>query len=230
MIIIIGASSGIGLELIRNFSKKDDIIAFYNSNKPKIKKNSNKFKVYLEKVDLSKKNNFDIIFEKYKSKMKKIICINLAAKPLDKLLINVNYNELLTIFKINSFSNIMITKYLLKYMIKDNWGRLVHFTSTKALNGDTGVSIYSSSKSSLIGYSNSLAKEYGRFNITSNIISLGYFNSPMWNRLSNIKKKELLSGVPCGKIGQISNIIKTINFIKQSEYLNGSNIKLDGGI
>ena len=88
----------------------------------------------------------------------------------------------------------------------------------------------SSSKSSLLGYSNSLAKEYGRFNITSNVISLGYFNSPMWNRLSDKKKQKLLSEVPIKSTGNIQNIIKTIKFIKDTEYLNGSNIKLDGGI
>ena len=206
MLVIIGASSGIGLSLIKSFSKHDDIIAFYNSNKPKALKNSKKFKIYFEKVDLSKKNK------------------------LDKLLINISYKEVSKIFNINTFSNIMICKSLLKYMIADNWGRLIHFTSTKALKGDAGVSVYSSSKSSLLGYSNSLAKEYGRFNITSNVISLGYFNSPMWNRLSDKKKQKLLSEVPIKSTGNIQNIIKTIKFIKDTEYLNGSNIKLDGGI
>ena len=230
MLVIVGASSGIGLSLIKSLYKHDDIIAFYNTNKPKALKNSNKFKIYFEKVDLSKKNNFDKIFKKYEAKMKKVVCINLAAKPLDKLLINISYKEVTKIFSINTFSNIMICKSLLKYMIADNWGRLIHFTSSKALKGDAGVLVYSSSKSSLLGYSNSLAKEYGRFNITSNVISLGYFNSPMWNRLSDKKKQKLLSEVPTKDTGNIQNIIKTIKFIKNTEYLNGSNIKLDGGI
>ena len=52
MLVIIGASSGIGLSLIKSFSKHDDIIAFYNSNKPKALKNSNKFKIYFEKVSM----------------------------------------------------------------------------------------------------------------------------------------------------------------------------------
>ena len=46
----------------------------------------------------------------------------------------------------------------------------------------------------------------------------------MWNRLSDKKKQKLLSEVPIKETGNIQNIIKTIKFIKNTEYLNGSNI------
>ena len=106
----------------------------------------------------------------------------------------------------------------------------IFFSSSKASKGDSGVSIYSSSKTSLIGYSRSLSKELGRYNITSNLISLGYFEGSMWNRLENKKKLELLKEVPTKKIGNALNILNVINMLIKSDYVSGSNINIDGGI
>ncbi len=229
MYIIIGASSGIGEKVIKSLSDQEEILAIYNKKKPKINFN-NKKKIFLEKINFFEKNNYEKIFYKYKKKLKKITCVNLAALTLDKMLPNISQKEILDVYNVNIFSNILIAKSLVKIMMNDKWGRFIHFTSTKALSGDIGISIYSSSKSSIIGFSNSLSKEYGRYNITSNIISLGYFDSPLWNRLKSEKKIELLKDVPSKKIGKIDEITKTIKYIRSSNYLNGATIKLDGGI
>jgi 3-oxoacyl-[acyl-carrier protein] reductase len=230
MIVLIGSSSNIGESLLEDLSKNNEIIAIYNTKKPFVKKKYKK--IYFEKINLRKNNNYELIFKKYQRKLSnsKVICINIAAITLDKLLINVNYKNVIDVFNINAFSNFLIAKTLLPYMIKNNWGRFIHFTSTKAILGDIGISIYSASKSSLIGFSNSLSKEYGRFNITSNILSLGYFNSPMWHRLTTEKQKSLLDEVPLKKIGNPKNILNAIKFIIKSDYVNSSIIKLDGGI
>jgi NAD(P)-dependent dehydrogenase (short-subunit alcohol dehydrogenase family) len=230
MIILIGSSSGIANSLIEELSKQDQIIAFYNTNRPSVKKKYNK--IYYEKINLKKKNNYEFIFKKYCNKLlnTKLIFINLAAITLDKLLLDVSRKNIIDLFNVNVVSSILIIKSLIPFMIKNNWGRIVHFTSTKALMGDVGISIYSSTKSSLTGLSNSLSKEYGRFNITSNIISLGYFDSPMWRRLKSEKQFELLGQVPSKTLGNPKNILNAINFIIKSDYLNSANIKLDGGI
>ncbi len=229
MYIVIGASSGIGEKIIKSLSKDDEVLAIYNKKKPQINFKPSK-KIFFQKINFLKTNNYEKIFSKYKKKLKKITCINLAAITLDKMLPNVSENELKKVFYVNIFSNILISRSLVQYMIQEKWGRFIHFSSTKALKGDVGISIYSSSKSSLIGFSNSLSKEYGRYNITSNIVSLGYFDSPLWNRLKNKKKQELLKEVPLSKTGKVNDITKTIKFIKSTNYLNGATIKLDGGI
>ena len=75
-----------------------------------------------------------------------------------------------------------------------------------------------------------LAKEYGRFNITTNLIKLGYFDVGLINNLSDNNIKELTSQVPSKKLGIPIEILKLINYIQSSEYLNGASIKLDGGV
>ena len=226
MIILLGSSSGIGKKLLGQLSKIDEILALYNHNKPDI----NISNVYLEKIDITKIEQIQNIIEKYNSKLTKITFINLVATTLDKLVPDINKEDVTKTFETNIFSNIYFAKFLIKKMVNDKWGRFIFFSSSKAVKGDVGISVYASSKSSLIGFSNSLSKEYSRFNITSNVISLGYFEGASWNRLNIEKQKELLKEVPSKKIGNVNNIYNAIELLIKSDYITGSQIYIDGGI
>ena len=74
-------------------------------------------------------------------------------------------------------------------MINKNWGRIIHVSSIRVASGTLS---YSTTKHGLIGMSKVLAKEYAKFNITSNVISLGYFDTKMWKSLKSNIKKDLL--------------------------------------
>lgn len=228
MIILVGASSGLGVKILPKLLQIDDVLAIYN--KKKVIKIKNKKKLYIEKVNISDENSIKTIIKKYEKKLYKVTCLNLAAITLDELVINIKKTKLKKIFEINAFSNIFFAKYLIPTMIKQEYGRFIHFSSSKALMGDAGIIGYAASKSSLIGISNSLSKEYARFGITSNIISLGYFNSNLWTRLKQEKRNKLLQEVPSKSLGSIKNISNTIHNIIKSDYLNGAIIKLDGGL
>ena len=226
MIILLGSSSGIGKKLLGQLSKIDEILALYNHNKPDI----NISNVYLEKIDITEIEQIQNIIEKYNSKLTKITFINLVATTLDKLVPDINKEDVTKTFETNIFSNIYFAKFLTKTMVNDKWGRFIFFSSSKAVKGDVGISVYASSKSSLTGFSNSLSKEYARFNITSNVISLGYFEGASWHRLNIEKQKELLKEVPSKKIGNVNNIFNAIDLIIKSDYITGSQIYIDGGI
>ena len=230
MIILIGGSSGIGKELIKRLIKFDDILATYNKKKIKIKIQKTKNKLFHKKLDISKPSNIKKFIEKNSKILKKVTCINLAAISVDKLIPNLKEADINRVYKINTFSNIYFTKYLLKNMIKDNYGRFIHFTSTRAIKGDIGISLYASSKSSLISFSKCIAKEFGRFNITSNTISLGYFNSPLLNNIQKDIKKKMINDVPSKKIGNVKNISNAIIALIKSDYISAADIKIDGGI
>ena len=75
-----------------------------------------------------------------------------------------------------------------------------------------------------------LAREYGRFGITSNVIMPGYLDAGLIDTLSEYEKKEILRTIPSGKFGDSKNIINAIEFIIKSDYVNGTCLKIDGGI
>jgi len=97
-------------------------------------------------------------------------------------------------------------------------------------DGEVGAGAYAATKSALVGYNNTLAKEYGRFNITSNIVRLGFFEEGLINSFTKEKADEIRSKIPSKKFGQMEEILKIINYIQSSNYLNGATINLDGGI
>ena len=95
------------------------------------------------------------------------------------------------------------------------------FSSIIGNKGANGAGIYSSSKSALKGYSKTLAKEYGRFGITSNIVELGYFDNGLIKNFKEEKIKAIISQTPVKRLGKIQDIISAIKFIEQTNFYNG---------
>lgn len=229
MILLIGASSGIGLELIKELVKYDDVIATYNKKKIDIKIKTKK-KLFIKQLDISSEKKIKKFIEDNSKILKKVTFINLATISADKLITDLSFKDIKQTFEINSFSNILFTKYLIKKMISNNFGRFIFFNSTRASRGDVGISLYSSSKSILKPFSKCISKEFGRFNITSNVISLGYFNSPLLNNIDKKIRDKLINQIPSKKIGKIKNISNIIKSIIKSDYINAAEIKIDGGL
>jgi NAD(P)-dependent dehydrogenase (short-subunit alcohol dehydrogenase family) len=222
LIIITGSSGGIGSKILNYFVKKNNILAIYNKKKSTTK---NKKIKYL-KLNFEKKIKLD----KSYFRDKKIIFINLAAIKNDKLIINYKISEVRKIFRVNIESTFEFLKIILPEMIVKKWGRIINFFSTDGINGDVGISSYAATKLALHGLTNVLSKEYGRFGITSNVIVLGNFDYGMFKKLSNMKQKKILERIPNKKTGDIKNVINAINFIINSDYVNGTTIKIDGGM
>lgn len=229
MILLIGASSGIGLELIKELVKYEDVIATYYKKKINIKI-KNKKKLLVKQLDITSEKKIKKFINDNSKILKKVTFINLATISVDKLIANLSLKDIKRTFEINSYSNILFTKYLVKKMISDKFGRFIFFNSTRASRGDVGISLYSSSKSVLKPFSKCISKELGRFNITSNVISLGYFNSPLLNSIDMNIKNKLINQIPSKKIGKIKNISNIIKAIIKSDYINAAEIKIDGGL
>ena len=114
-------------------------------------------------------------------------------------------------------------------MIRNNFGRIIFSSSSTAENGSIGNLGYSSSKSSLKGISGTIAKEYKDYNITSNILSLGYFNSRMWKTLPKKNRKTLISNTLNNKLCDENAIYEIIETLIKFNSINMSTIFIDGG-
>jgi len=228
MIIILGGSSSLASNLLPGLAQKDKILCFYNKNKPKVKKkNIEYFKLDLEDFKISDlvKNNFA-----KKIKNQKLSLINFASIKIDKLSLFINDNELNKTLNINFISFFKIIKFILPGMIEKKWGRVISISSTGGMRGDKGTFLYTSSKHASLGMIKSMSKEYGKYNITFNTINLGNFNYGLFKKLSKNKKQKILSSIPSNKTGDIKNIQNAINFIIKSNYVNNSEISIDGGM
>lgn len=227
MIILTGYSGGIGQKIIKDLLKVDQVLGIYNKTKPK----KNNFKnFFTERVDITNSKSIDRFIKKWKSKLNKITLINLAVLNKDNFLIKSNESEWEKIFSINITANLSLAKKFIPIMMKQSWGRIIHISSTTGEKGVPGTIPYAASKTALFGMSRSLAKEYGRFGITSNVLVLGYFNVGLIKKVSKKMKKKIIEDIPSGKLGDPLNIVNAVNFLIKSDFVNGSKISIDGAI
>ena len=224
MIIITGASGGIGYELYKKLSIKENVIAICN-----LKKLENEEKGICENVNLLNYEEIDELIIKHKKILDQITVLNLAVKSFDGLLANYPIEKVKETFELNFFSNFYLVKSLLPMMINQKWGRIINFSSIVGNEGARGAGIYAASKSALIGYNKTLSKEYGRFGITSNIIELGYFEKGLIESFNQEKINNIISSTSSRRLGISNDIIQAIRFIQKSDFYNGEVLKLNGG-
>ena len=223
MIILTGASGGIGKEMLSGLSRLDDVIGIYNNTKPDLEDAG---KVTFQKLDLSNEDEINFFIEENKTNLKNITVINAAGTSEDSLVINHTLQKWENVLELNLTTNFLLSKALIPLMVRQKWGRLIHFSSIRVA---TGAVSYSTTKHGLLGMSKVIAKEYARFNITSNCLILGAFNTGMFQSLNEKVKKEMVNQVPSKKIGEVENIVSAVKFIVDSPFLNGSSITIDGG-
>jgi NAD(P)-dependent dehydrogenase (short-subunit alcohol dehydrogenase family) len=226
ILLVFGGSSAIVEELLKYFKKKYQIYVFYNKNVPKKNRNIKekiKLNLFSDKELLSKirKINFN---------NSKIVIVNFASIKIDKISLFINQQDIKRTFQINTFSFLKILQILLPTMMKLRWGRVINISSTGGLVGDKGTLLYSSSKNATHSMIKVMSKEYAAFNITFNTLKLGNFNFCLFKLLKKEVKEEILKKVPSHKTGNVKNIYNAIKFLIESDYVNGSSIKIDGGL
>jgi 3-oxoacyl-[acyl-carrier protein] reductase len=227
MIILTGASGGIGHAILASLSKLDDVIALYNTKAPNIEGLAN---VTLHKLDLTSEQDIANFALTIKRDVKKIVLINAAALSKDGLAAKYSTDNWDQVINVNLRGSFLLTKAMLIPMMEANWGRIIHISSVAAIRGVPGTIAYSAAKTGLLGMSRVLANEYARFGITSNVLVPGYFNTGLIETISEKLRKKILDSIPSGKLGDPSNIFNAIEFLIKSEYVNGSVVHLDGGM
>ena len=227
MIILTGASGGIGHAILSFLSKLDKVIAISHSKAINVDELDG---VEPYQVDLTSEIEVNEFVSKIKSKLSKVVLIHAAAISLDNLAIKFDTKDWNQGMSLNLNSNFFLTRALLATMIRDDWGRIIHVSSIAGMKGVPGTIAYSTAKTGLLGMSKVLANEYARFGVTSNVLILGYFNTGLIDTLGEKSRQKILESIPSKRLGAPSNIVNAVDFLIKSEYVNGSTVNIDGGI
>jgi 3-oxoacyl-[acyl-carrier protein] reductase len=227
MIILTGASGGIGQAILPSLAKLDNVIAISHSKPINVDQLDGVESYQVDLISESKVNEFVL---KIKSKLSKVVLIHAAVISLDNLAVKFETEDWNQSINLNLNGNFFLTRALLTTMIEDDWGRIVHMSSIAAIKGVSGTIAYSTTKTGLLGMSKVLASEYARFGITSNVLIPGYLDTGLIDTLDEKSRLKILESIPSKKLGNPSNIVNAIDFLIKSEYVNGSSINVDGGI
>jgi 3-oxoacyl-[acyl-carrier protein] reductase len=117
-------------------------------------------------------------------------------------------------------------------MVKQKYGRIINISSVVGLMGNIGQANYASTKSALIGFVKSLAKEYGRKNILINNVAPGFIETDMTAKIPEKLKEEILNKIPLRRYGKPEEVANLVAFLASdlNTYITGQTILIDGGL
>ena len=233
-ILVTGASGGIGKEIVKKFVSLGGNVLGTGTKTEKLdllKKQYPTIKV--KKFDMSEDSRIEEFIDNVNLELGGLdILINNAGMNIDNLSLRMNEEEWKKVININLTSTFLLSKYAIKKMLKNKFGRVVNITSIVAHTGNLGQSNYSASKAGIIGMSKSLAIEYAKKNITINCVSPGFIVSDMTINIAEKVKLFLTSRIPMGKLGTGEDVSNCVAFLSsdQASYVTGETIHVNGGM
>ena len=158
--------------------------------------------------------------------------VNNAGITNDNLLMRMSDEQWNTVIETNLTSLYRVTKSVVKDMMKARTGRIVNIGSIVGIMGNAGQSNYSATKSGLLGFTKSLAREVSSRNINVNAISPGFIDTDMTRALSEEQIEALTKNIPLGRIASPDEVSSVVAFLlsDDSSYITGENINVNGGL
>ena len=172
---------------------------------------------------------FKQIFERHKVVN---ILVNNAGIAVDGLLVRTSADDWHRVLETNLSSLFYCSKAVARKMLKARGGRIVNISSVIGQSGNTGQLAYAASKSGVLGFTKSLAKELGSRGITVNSVCPGYIETDMTAEFSPEQAEALLSQIPVGRLGSADDVASLVAFLASpgAGYITGQTIGINGGL
>jgi 3-oxoacyl-[acyl-carrier protein] reductase len=160
------------------------------------------------------------------------ILVNNAGITRDNLLLRMSETEWDEVLDANLKGAFHATKAVLKGMMKRRYGRIINVTSIVGLTGNKGQANYAASKAGLIGFTKSVAKEYGGRGILVNAVAPGFIDTAMTAALPEEARKAMLGGIVLGRLGTPEDVAGAVLFLASdlAGYITGQVLVVDGGL
>ena len=236
VILVTGANRGIGLNILQRLdldgytvigtSRSDDGANIISQQI----KNSDGIGL---KMDVTDQESINLAVNRIQDDYGTIYgLVNNAGITEDNLLMRMSDEQWLSVIETNLTSLYRVTKSIIKDMMKARQGRIINIGSIVGVMGNAGQSNYSASKSGLLGFTKSLARELSSRNINVNSISPGFIDTDMTKALSDEQIDNLTKNIPLGRIAESSEVSSVVSFLlsDDSSYITGENINVNGGL
>lgn len=135
------------------------------------------------------------------------------------------------LIRLNTLSPVMLTKYVVRSMMAGNGGRIVNIASIVSFTGYSGLSVYSTTKSSILGFTRSLARELGSLGITVNAVAPGFVDTDMTDDLGERQREKIVRRSALGRLAEVDDVANAVEFLMSDRARNitGTTVTVDAG-
>ncbi len=236
--IVTGGGQGIGKKICLRLAENEAKVAVFDVNEELSQEVVKKIKAkggdaLAVEVDVAKHEEVNEATRQVIDKFKGIdILINNAGITKDSLLLRMKEEDWNRVLQVNLNGAFNCLKAVLRYMMRQKYGRVVNISSIIGIRGNIGQANYSASKAGIIGLTKSAAREVGRYGITVNAVAPGFIDTAMTRRLNKEAVDAIISQVPLQRMGKPGEVASLVTYLvsEKAAYITGEVIKIDGGM
>ena len=236
IVIITGGARGIGEGICKIFCNEGATVALWDvleegqTTADNISEDGGS--IFFQKVDVTSQESVDSAVANIIENHGKIdVLINNAGIIRDRSILKMTREEWDMVRSVNVDSLFITTKAVLPHMKTANYGRIISASSINAFQGAFGQTNYSASKAAIVGFTHSLCREVGKYNITVNAVAPGFIKSEMTDSMPEEIIKAGIAQIPVGRIGTPEDMAHAYLFLasKEAGFVSGHTLHANGG-
>lgn len=235
-VIVTGSSRGIGAAIVKELAKNNyNVILNYNNSEEAAKRiqkelQEENIKIEIFKADVSKREEVKKLVNFALDKFKNIdVLINNAGIDQIKPFMDITDEDWNKMLEVNLNAVFYCSQEVLENMIHNKKGCIINISSIWGITGASCEVHYSASKAAIDGMTKALAKEMGPSNIRVNSIAPGLVYTDMNKDITTEELEELKKEIPLGRIAKPEEIVNSIKWLIEDEYVTGQVISINGG-
>jgi 3-oxoacyl-[acyl-carrier protein] reductase len=157
--------------------------------------------------------------------------VNNAGMSADGVLALTSTHQIEQVVRLNTTSPMVLTKYVVRFMMADGGGRIVNISSIVGFTGYSGLSVYAATKASLIGFTRSLAREVGRAGVNVNAVAPGFVSTEMTQSLTEEHRQQIARRSALKRMVDVEDIANSVDFLMSegARNITGTVITVDAG-
>lgn len=233
VVLVTGGTRGIGRAIAERFKDVGAVVYITGTNEERTKAVAEEIGVNGVKMDVTDREEVKRVVSEILEKEGQIdVLINNAGITKDTLFMRMKDEDWDSVINTNLNGVYNVTRAVVPAMVKKRSGNIINISSVVGFTGNVGQVNYSATKSALIGFTKSLAKELGGRGIRVNCIAPGYITTDMTEKIPAKIKEELLKSIPLKREGEPKEIADVCLFLASdmASYITGTVIHVNGGL